>query len=132
MKTTEKDILRLCKGYYDYEKYQSLEEALDAYYRREYCVSKEEIPELSYQFMVELWFGPCVRAFVTPDNFRIFHQYVIFERSFQEVQSFHNEVHMDFYEVLYHRLVKWLNLLQVRDEKGNWIVDLSDYEGNVI
>lgn len=62
MRTTEKDILMICKGHYD-SKYNSLEEALDAYYREHYCFSKEEMPTLSYKFMLSLLFNRCVEVF---------------------------------------------------------------------
>jgi len=132
MKTVEKDILMLCKGRYDHKKYQNLEEALDAYYRREYNVSKEDLPVLSYRFMVELWFQKCILRFLTPEGIRVFYWNVFGEESFAERGQKRKESCTEFYEVLYHRLVKWLTLLPVRDADGNWLIDVSEYRGNVI
>lgn len=127
MKSTAKDILRICKGHYDSEKYDSVEAALDAYYRVHYGVSKERMPVLSPKFMVELWLVPCVKTFVTPENFTGFCSTVLEGRFGIATQPEQN----GFYEVLFDRLVLWLYGLPVR--KGDeWIIDLSEYEGNVI
>lgn len=132
MKTTEKDILMICKGYYDKEKHKSLEDALDAYYRREYDVSKESLPTLSYEFMFSLWFKYCIREFLIPEKIGEFYHNMIAEESLPEknyfgVNCFNKEPAKDFYEVMFHRCVKWLQLMKVRDKDGNWVVDLSDY-----
>lgn len=128
MRTTEKDILMICKGHYDKDKHEDLESALDAYYRKYYCVSKEEIPVLSYKFMLKLWLNSCVEAFLQPDTIRSFWHYVIVEEAFAEKRFLNENGCTEFYEVLYHRIVKWLILLSVRDKDGNWKIDLSDYD----
>lgn len=135
MKTTEKDILMICKGYYDKEQHESLEEALDAYYRREYDVLKDELPELSYEFMFSLWCKPCIREFLIPEKIGEFYHNMIAEESFPEknylgVNCFNKEPAKEFYEVMFHRFVKWVNCMRIRDKDGNWIIDLSDYAGH--
>ena len=126
MRTTEKDILLICKGHYD-NKYKNLEEALDAYYRKHYCISKEKMPVLSYKFMLSLWFNRCVEVFLQPDTIRSFWFYVIVDENFAEKRFLNEKGCTEFYEVLYHRIVTWLMLLDVKDEDGNWKIDLSDY-----
>ena len=64
MKSVVKDILMLCKGRYDKEKHKSLEEALDAYYRERYMVTKESLPELTHKFIYSLWLKECIREFL--------------------------------------------------------------------
>jgi len=131
MKTTEKDILLLCKKHYNVEKYKTLEEALDAYYRKEYGVSKKDLPVLTYEFMCYLWMFPCIKAFLTEDKIPLFLQYIFNEKCCYEVGLSNHNGCTEFYDVLFHRIVKWLCLLQVK-ESGKWIVDLSDYEGDII
>lgn len=128
MRTTEKDILMICKGHYKNE-HENLESALDAYYRKHYCVPKEQIPTLSYKFMLSLWFYNCIEAFLQPDTIRSFLLRVIKEEAFAEKRFLNENGCTEFYEVLYHRIVTWLILLDVKDKNGNWKIDLSDYEG---
>lgn len=135
MRTTEKDILWLCKGNYDTEKYPRLEDALDFYYRKYYDVSKEYIPELSYEFMIDLWMSSCVNIFLNEKTKNSFMYYVIRNKSFKEKYEIgcKNKC-KDFYEVLFWRIVLWMRLLQVKNEE-NWIIDLSEYhdlEENII
>lgn len=127
MRTTEKDILMICKGHYS-DKYKTLEEALGAYYRKHYSFPKEKIPTLSYKFMLSLWFNNCVKEFLQPDTMHSFWLYVIKEEAYQEKRWMNENGCTEFYEVLYHRIVTWLVLLDVRDKNGNWKIDLSDYE----
>ena len=127
MKTTEKDILMICKGRYD-DKYNSLEAALNAYYREHYTYSKEEVPTLSYKFMLQVWFYRCVEVFLQPDTMKSFYFYVIRDEHHKEKRFLNENGCTEFYEVLFHRISTWLCLLQVKDDNGNWIIDLSDYE----
>lgn len=134
MRTTEKDILMICKGHYDHDKYETLETALNAYYAKHYRYPGEDVKPLSYRFMLQLWFNNCVETFLQPDTIRSFWRNVIVEEAFQEKRFLNENGCTEFYEVLYHRIVTWLILLDVRDKDGNWKIDLSDYEGieNVI
>ena len=129
MKTTEKDILMICKGYYNSGKYNSIEEALDGYYRKHYNISKERLPELSHEFMLSLWFNDCVRTFLQPDTITSFWKQVIVLPAFEEKDFINVNGCTYFYDVLFYRIVTWLALLDVRDKDGNWKIDLSDYEG---
>ena len=123
----------ICKGYYNKE-HRSLEEALDAYYRKKYEVPKEQIPTLSYKFMFNLWFMPCIREFLVPEKIGEFYHNIIAEESLPEksyfgVNCFNREPATEFYEVMFHRCVKWLKFMRTKDDDGNWIIDLSDYAG---
>lgn len=84
MKTTEKDILMICKGHYNKEKYKTIEEALDAYYRREYLVPKEDLPRLSHRMMINLWFEQCIKAFLIPEKINEFCHFILTTESWQE------------------------------------------------
>lgn len=119
----------ICKGHYNQDKYENLESALDAYYREHYGVSKEHIPVLSYKFMLQLWFYRCIEEFLKPDTMRSFLYYVIIEENFAEKRFLNENGCTEFYEVLYHRIVTWLTLLDVKNDDGNWKIDLSDYDG---
>ena len=128
MRTTEKDILMICKGRYNHDKHENFEAALDAYYREHYLISKEDLPILSHKFLLTLWFNDCVKAFLKPETMNSFWFHVIHNESMAEKCFLNEDGCTEFYDVMYHRIVTWLTLLQVRDENGNWIIDLSDYE----
>ena len=54
MKTTAKDVILLCKGWYDKEKYPTMLEALKQYYRKNYCDDMEEYLNESYLLKIVL------------------------------------------------------------------------------
>ena len=82
--------------------------------------------------MLHLWFNRCVEVFLTPDRIRSFWQNVIVDEAFQEKRWLNADGCTEFYEVLYHRIVSWLILLNVKDDEGNWLIDVSDYTEDVI
>ena len=57
---------------------------------------------------------------------------MIVEEAYQEKRWLNEDGCTDFYDVLFHRIVTWLILLDVQDDEGNWIIDVSDYSENVI
>lgn len=133
MRTTEKDILMICKGHYNKEIHKNLDEAMDAYYRKHYLVPKEQLPVLTHKFIYSLWLKECIRVFLTPEKKGEFLRCVVIEESWHEKDFLGKNLYgdppvTDFYDVMYYRVVSWLSGMQVRDEKGNWIIDLSDYE----
>ena len=129
MRTTEKDILWICKGHYDKEKYPKLEDALTQYYKINYDDIKET---LSYEFMYKLWFRSCVKEFLTPGRIHMFWYYVISEECMNEKISLFNGIRMDdFYEIMFWRVAKWMMMLSIKKSDGTWFIDMSDYIGKI-
>lgn len=126
MKSTEKDVLMICKGHYDHRKYKTIKEALDEYYRKNYRVSKEIVPELSYHLIVNFFLNECIKTFITTDTISCFLYKIILEETLEE--KIKDNVSTEFYKILYYRIVKWLSSLRVMDKHDNWIIDLSDYK----
>lgn len=127
MKTTAKDILMICKEHYDHEKYGCLEDALDAYYRKYYGVYENSMLPLRYEFMCNLWLRKCVAEFATPKNIGGLWA-VLFAIEFPITEE---DINRDYWFQLFDRIVNWLHFLPVRDG-DTWLIDLSDYEGDVI
>ena len=130
-KTLEKDILLICKGYYDKNKYKSVLEALNAYYHREYGCEDIIMDE---GFALNLFLKPCVKEFLKEREVNLFCENYLFQQSMHEVGILHDRIfrkidvkEMSFDEVLYYRLISWLCCLRVRDYNNEWIIDLSDY-----
>lgn len=127
---TCKDILMICKGYFS-DEFKSVEEALLSYYNKYYYAY--EAKSLSYEQIINLWFRECAYEFVNPSNYRNFISEVIYKQSVEEcgllgISVNGNRKATDFYEVLYYRMKSWLNSLRIRDDNGDWIIDLSAYE----
>ncbi len=133
MRTTEKDILMICKGYYDKEKHKTREDAFDAYYKKYYRVGEGHNYHLSHKMIYDIWLKDCVRAFLTPDKIGEFTFYVVDQEALQEKavmgkNCFGKIPETDFYDVMYHRIVTWLQLMKVRDNFGKYLIDVSDYQ----
>lgn len=115
MKTTEKDILLICKGYYS-DKYKDVEDALNAYYVREYgdFFGGQKLP---YAFMNRLWMIPC------------FNEFIKYSTGWFSYTMMNEGSSDDFDSVMFHRMVNWLHDMRVRD--GDTVfIDLSDYDRN--
>lgn len=124
-----KDIIVLCKRRYDTEKYHTLLEALNAYYHQEYGC---EDVEMDYRFANFLFIKPTILYCLNQDNSYSFLNNGLFKETYKE----RNNHLTNFDEVLFFRVVRWINLLKVREQDENgewhWIIDLSEYEGRDI
>ena len=124
-----KDIILLCKRRYNTEKYPTLLDALNAYYRQEY--GREDV-EMDYRFANFLFIKPTLLYCLSQNNISSFLNSGLFEATYEE----RNNHLTNFDEVLFFRMVRWINLLKVRDQDENgewhWIIDLSEYEGRDI
>ena len=130
-KTLGKDILLICKGYYNKEKYKSVLEAFNAYYHTEYLCEDITMDE---GFAIQLFLKPCVKEFLKEREVNWFCENYLFKVSMHEIGLSHDRMlrkkevkEMSFDEVLYYRLISWLCCLQVKDYNNEWIIDLSDY-----
>lgn len=125
---TEHDVLMICKGHYNSEKYKNEKEALEEYYYRNYSYPGHK-KELSYEFLVQLFLKPCLLK-VLEENGRIrsFLLNGLFDRSYHEF--FVKYRNMSFYEVLYYRIVKWFCENPVYDSVNEkYIIDVAEYKG---
>lgn len=124
-----KDIILLCKRRYNTEKYPTLLDALNAYYHQEYGC--EDI-EMDYKFANVLFIRPTLMYCLNQDTSYSFLNNGLFEETYEE----RNNRLIDFDEVLFFRMVRWICLLKVRDQnefgRWHWIIDLSEYEGRDI
>ena len=77
-KTLEKDILLICKGYYNKEKYKSILDAFNAYYHREYGCEDITMDE---RFAVNLFLKPCVKEFLKEREINLFCELYLFQQS---------------------------------------------------
>ncbi len=128
--TLAKDILLICKHRFNTEKYKTIIEALNAYYHKWYGC--EDIV-MDCRFAVHLFIRPTVEYFLTKDRVNNFLNQGLFCETYAERCTLDQEnKSLDFYEVLYYRMITWLCLLnvsQLNDDTGqcDQLIDLSSY-----
>lgn len=127
MKTTGKDIMMICKGHFNHDKYKNTKDAIDGYYRKLYRITKEVVPELSYYLTLKFLISDCAREFITKNTYNDFLCNV-----FLDFMKTNHESSEDVYKSLFDKMTEWISSIRVRDKNNNWIIDLSDYDGEVI
>ena len=113
MRTLEKDILLICKGWYS-DQYEDVLEAFNAYYHREYGC--EDII-MDKRFALELFLKPTIIEMSKYNNCII---KMLFSPTCVERD---NDFSVTFTNVMYERCISALSSMQSHDK-----VDLSDYE----
>ena len=113
MRTLEKDILLICKGWYT-DQHEDVLEAFNAYYHREYGC--EDII-MDKRFALELFLKPTIIE-MSKYNSCIIRE--LFNPTCVEID---NGFSVTFTNVMYERCISALNSMPSHDK-----VDLSDYE----
>lgn len=123
MKTTAKDVILLCKGWYDKEKYPTILEALKEYYRKNYCNGIEE--HLNERFILRVILIEVMReiAIKYPDRLLGFvNGYLIYG----QMLFMSDENNNDYDHQLFYRIINFLARFQMRgDERIE--IDTDEY-----
>lgn len=149
----EKDILLICKGYYNKEKYKSVEEAINGYYYKNYTYegyyNENDMHEnkdllLSHKELNKIFIIPCIKYYLSYLKGYIINSFcsnLFDEKSLYENQLITKDYIQDLYgndkenssyeeltfdDILFYRSIKWLLSLKVKD------IDLSEYGDNEI
>jgi hypothetical protein len=80
---TERDILYICKGWFN-DEYESTLDALNAYYHREY--GNEDIT-MDYRFVLNLFLKPCLIKYGTKNSIRCLLEPTMLESSMDYNQT---------------------------------------------
>lgn len=126
-KTTAKDVILLCKGWYDKEKYTSKLSALKQYYRERYCCDMEDVlREQPERFLLRTVIEQAMYEVINnyPDRLRGFiNGYVIAS----EIRLFGiPDRELSYDEMLFYRIVSFFSSLQMRGD-GLIEIDTEDY-----
>ena len=124
MKTTAKDVILLCKGWYDKGKYPTISEALKQYYRKNYCDDMEEYLNESYllKIVLEQTMQEIVRYY--PDRmFGFVNSYLIIPRG---IFCYDNNSNQDYDCQLFYRITRFLASLQMNGD-GFIEIDTEEY-----
>lgn len=126
MKTTAKDVILLCKGWYDNEKYPTTLDALKQYYRKNYCYGKHDMDDqLNERFILRVLLIEAMREIVLnyPDRMVGFvNGYLIYGA----MMFIPDEKNNDYDYQLYHRIRIFLTNLQMRGE-GRKEIETDEY-----
>lgn len=127
MKTTAKDIILLCKGWYDKEKYSSILEALKAYYKKNYCSDVDE-NILTEAFLLEVLLRPAMweLSINYQDRFSYFVSQYLFGKSLSVRLSLPDEKNVDYEYQLFYRITSFLTNLIMRGEAW-YEIETDDY-----
>ena len=129
MKTMAKDVILLCKGWYDKEKYPTVLEALKQYYRVKYSDQFEE--QLNESFLLHIVLEQTMQEIVRkyPDRMVGFvNLYLITKRGIWG----YNDGNNDYDHQLFERITSFLASLKMRGE-GFIEINTDDYfEGYIL
>jgi len=122
-RTTAKDVILLCKGWYDHNLYPTILEALKQYYRKNYCVDMEE--SFGEKFLFRIVLIEAMREITEkyPDRLRGFiNGYLAYGEMIFGVPD---ELNNDFDYQMFYRIVNFLARLKM---KGDGIVEIDTSE----
>lgn len=124
MKTTAKDIILLCKGWYDKEKYPTILEALKQYYRKYYSEQFEE--QLNERFLLKILLLQTMQEIAKdyPDRLIGFvNEYLIGTRWIYD----YDENNQDYDYQMFYRIINFLANLQIKGHTFCKEIVLEDY-----
>ena len=129
-KTMTKDIILLCKGWYDQEKYPTVLDALKQYYRKNYCYGKHDMDEqLNERFIFRVLLIEAMREITKeyPDRLIGFMNGYLTDVQLLFIPDENNN---DYDYQMYHRIKTFLARLPMRGD--GWIeIDTSAYFNEV-
>lgn len=123
MKSTAKDVILLCKGWYDKNKYETILDALKEYYRKNYTNNLEDC--LNEKFILRIILIEVMREIATCYSDRLIYfvnQYLIYGKTIYMP----NPENIEYDHQLFYRITNFLANLNMHSDKLTNI-DTSDY-----
>lgn len=123
MRTTAKDVILLCKGWYDREKYLTVLDALKQYYRKNYCNDMEDC--LNEKFLLRVILIETMREIAVkyPDRLVGFINSYL---TYGQIIFMPDEKNNDYDYQLFYRIVNFLSNLQTNGD-GFIEIETDDY-----
>lgn len=115
MRTTAKDVILLCKGWYNKEQYPTILDALKQYYRKNYCNDLED--QLNESFLLKTVLIEAMREIGThyPDRLLYFiNGFLMYGETLHGIPDINNT---DYNYQLFYRIVNYLSKLQMRGDR---------------
>lgn len=112
-KTLGKDIMLLCKGWYNKEKYKTTKDALITYYHKEYGC--EDI-DPDFNFINVVLLQPAISEFLNDNTKDQFISYIFTDSIIDvcELWDKYNKKKLSYDEELYYRLTHFIRRLKTR------------------
>jgi hypothetical protein len=127
-KTHGKDIMLLCKGWYDRNKYKTLKDALIAYYNKNYRYSDDYEETLTYSFINKVLLKQAVHELLTERFTYLFVNYLFDTDAFSIWKYEGMKIkELEYEEELYYRITGFINNLKGIDADGIVNINTSDY-----
>lgn len=127
-KTHGKDIMLICKGWYDRVKYETTKDALVSYYNKNYRYPEDKVETLEYRFINTVLLKPAIQELLTERFTYMFVNY-LFDTDAFSIWKFDGMKmkELSYDEELYYRLIGFLNNLICVDHDATINVDTSNY-----
>lgn len=123
MKTTAKDVILLCKGWYDHDLYPTVLEALKQYYRKNYSINMEDSLNERFVFRIILLEAMKEIAEKYPDRLWGFiNGYLAYGEMIFGVPD---ESNNNYDYQMFYRIINFLSKLKM---KGDGIVEIDTSE----
>jgi len=121
-RTHGKDIMLLCKGWYNENEHHTLLDALRQYYKNEYT---EQYGDISINWVNSILLKPAIEELISENNIRLFISYILEVRDIPSLEK-------TYEEILYNRLTSFLSALKVMDTKNDIAyIELEAYDTTV-
>jgi len=119
-RTHGKDIMLVCKGWYDKEKYKTTKDALIAYYHKHYGC-EDIIPD--YGFLNEILLKTTINELLCERYKNSFVDYLFKPYVFGTF----NRKGLTYEEELYYRITEFISNLRVKEDDDTVLIDTNAY-----
>lgn len=133
-KTHGKDIMLICKRWYNTDKYNNTKKALEQYYSERYQYGEKQDP-LSFSFINEVMLKPVIQELLS-ERFRLMFIEWVFTCRIRILET-RDRASVSYDEELYYRLIGFINQLRSYEDNGDLLINtdaywLKDDQGNEV
>lgn len=130
MRNQNIDVIAICKGMFDKERYDSRLAALKAYYMREYRMEEKFTEDF---FLLKVILMPVAIEYFTSNELCELTM-SLFATQYDTDKGFYKPVegYDTALKFIMDSIISKILLLRVKDDKGNKLVDLSEYDEAVV
>lgn len=126
MKSHINDVIMICKGHYNENFHKSTLDAIREYYMREYLMEEKHATNMN---IFNALLMPIAEEYFHPRDWKeiIFD---LFQTDYSNTKGFYcpaDGTRDELFNRVFHKVLSKILMFQVRNEDGEWIIDLSEY-----
>lgn len=122
-KTHGKDMMLICKRWYDRDKYLTTKDALERYYQEKYLLGDPlEENHLSFGFINTVLLKPAIQELLNERFKYLFIEWIFTNTVFEAI----NRTDVTYDEMLYHKMTGFLSQLRHFEDHSNIVVVNTD------